>query len=124
MAEHIYPNHIRENCFAGRYCEFAMDHYYEALRTYESLEKGKFHSSMGIERREMENHIIATIVFSGMCLESFFNNYAAACLGDSDFHEYFEKLDVKSKFVLIAKFILKAEIDKSKSYYYGGRRVR
>lgn len=118
MTDGIYPNFIRENCFASRYCELAMDHYYEALHIYKDIESKNFHASMYAELHAMENHIIATIVFSGMCLESFFNDYAAACLGDDEFYEYFDKLDVKNKFVLIAKFILKAEVDRSKSYYF------
>ena len=47
----------------------------------------------------------------------FFNNYAAACLGDSEFYDNFDRLSELGKFQLISKFILKKDIDKSRSYY-------
>ena len=52
-----------------------------------------------------------------MCVESFLNNYAAACLGDSDYYENFDRLSAIGKFQLIAKFILRTDIEKGNAYY-------
>ena len=66
---------------------------------------------------QMQKGVIKCIVFSAMCVESFLNDYAATCLGDSEFYDNFDKLNPFGKFQLIANFILKSEFDKSKSYY-------
>ena len=117
MGQCIYPHDIRSNCLAGNYCELAMDHYYDALMLFEKIKEQKYHASTIMDCFDLQEQIIVTTVFAGMCLESFFNDYASACLGDEEFYSNFDKLDVKSKFILIAKFILNAEVDKSQSYY-------
>lgn len=117
MGAGIYPHDARSNCLAGKYCELAMDHYYNALMLFEKIKEQKYHESTIWDFFALQDQIIVTTVFAGMSLESFFNDYASACLGDEEFYSNFDKLDVKSKFILIAKFILKAEVDKSKSYY-------
>lgn len=117
MKESIYPHQVRTNYLASSYCELAMDHYYQALVAYDNMEKAKFHDCVIGSCIRMEKHVIATVIFAQMCLESFFNDYAAACLGDSEFYDNFDKLDLKRKFLRIAKVILRAEVDKSKSYF-------
>lgn len=94
-----------------------MDHYYNALMLFEKIKEQKYHESTIGDCFALQDQIIVATVFAVMSLESFFNDYASACLGDEEFYSNFDKLDVKSKFILIAKFILKAEVDKSKSYY-------
>ena len=95
-----------------------MEAYYKAIKSAEKL-KELGYSVIGTDEyyANMEKNVVITIVFSAMCIESFFNDYAAACLGDSEFYDNFDKLSELSKFELIAKFILKTTIDKEKSYY-------
>lgn len=118
MSTEIYPDGIRMNCFASDYCEIAMEAYYKASKSAETL---KLMGYTAIDTDEiysdMNKNIIVAIVFSAMSLESFFNDYAAACLGDSEFYNNFDKLSEISKFELIAKFILKTSVNKEKSYY-------
>lgn len=117
MADAIYPNALRKNYFANTYCEMAMESYYNAKDSYWRIKKDNYSGERTHELGEMEKQVISAVVFSAMCIESFFNDYSAACLGDVEFYDNFDKLSTISKFQLIAQFILKKEIDKSKSYY-------
>lgn len=96
-----------------------MKSYYDAAVFYRELQNSDFAWDQHEKEDEIAKLAIITVVFSAMCLESFFNNYIAACLGDSIFFDNYDKLSPQAKFHLIAKFILHTEIDKSK-YYYGG----
>ena len=118
MAERIYPEGLRSNCFAGMYCEIAMESYVNASNNFKVLSENNYSILYAYEHIEMDKNVIKTIVFSAMAIESFLNNYAAACLGDSEFYCNFDKLSTMSKFQLIAKFILKSEINKQSSCYY------
>lgn len=69
------------------------------------------------EYSSLVKSIVSTVVFSEMSIESFFNDYAAACLGDSEFYGSFDRLSVLGKFELISKFILNTTVEKGKSYY-------
>ena len=117
MADAIYPNSFRINYFANTYCEMAMESYYNAKDLYLQIKKDNYVGERIHELVGMEKQVISAVVFSAMCIESFFNDYSAACLGDVEFYDNFDKLSTISKFQLIAQFILKKEIDKSKSYY-------
>ena len=117
MGRDIYPNLSRKNYLAGIYAEIAMQSYYNAHNLYEDIKKNNYNCNDFYQLSEMEKQVISTVVFSAMCIESFFNNYAASCLGDAEFYDNFDKLSTISKFQLIAKFILKMDIDKSKAYY-------
>lgn len=118
MARKIYPNSIRSGCFANMYCEIAMELYYNAAVSYERIKKAEYSWNCYSEYDSMNKSIVTTIVFSAMTIEAFLNDYAAACLGDSDFYDTFDKLSLLGKFELIARFILKSgRLDRSKSYY-------
>lgn len=117
MAEKIYPGGPRLNCFAGMYCEIALESYYNAMISYGRIKDAEYSWDAWSEYYAMEKSIISTIIFSAMCIEAFFNDYAATCLGDSDFYDNFDKLAVLDKFELIARFILKSKVERSKSYY-------
>ena len=117
MAQSIYPNYLRENVYAGTYCEIAMESYYEAKQLHDIIKKHNYISSSIHDIFTMDKKAIITVAFSAMCLEAFINDYAAACLGDSDFYENFDKLSTISKLQLIAKFIWKDDLDKSQAYY-------
>jgi hypothetical protein len=119
MAEAIYPSGKPRTNYAVRmYCEIAMEAYYDATKLYDKICQADFDWDLLDERNAMEKKIVKTIVFSAMCIEAFLNDYAAACLGDSDFYDNFDRLSTMSKFELIARFILCTEIEKDKSYYY------
>ena len=113
----IYPDGGRVNVLYPTYCDIAMRAYYEASLLHEKLKAKHYSGECFDDRLLLEQKIIITIVFSAMSIEAFLNDYAAACLGDTEFYENFDKMSVLSKFKLIAKFILKTDIDKSKSYY-------
>lgn len=118
MEDYKFPeNRMRENYLAGTYCEIAMESFYEATQYSAKIEKNDYHASSITDYAYMEKKVITTIVFSAMCIESFLNDYAATVLGDDEFYDNFDKLSAISKFQLIAKFILKTELNKSEAYY-------
>ena len=117
MAQSIYPNYLRENVYAGTYCEIAMESYFQAKQLHNVIKKHNYIVSSIHDIFTMDKYSIITIVFSAMCLEAFINDYAAACLGDSDFYENFDKLSTISKLQLIAKFIWNDDLDKGQAYY-------
>lgn len=115
---YTYPEfNCRENYLAGVYCEMALEFLYDVYELYDAIKKENYAGYMVEEKREMDKKVISLIVFSAMTIESFFNNYAASCMGDDEFYENFDRLSTISKFQLIAKFMLKINIDKSKAYY-------
>lgn len=113
----IYPNYARANDFSFMYCEMAMQSFVLAKENFAVLEKGNFAIELIEYEDELFKNCVATVVFATMTLEAFFNDYAASCIGDAEFREGFDKLNLKAKFGLIARLILKVEYDKSKSYY-------
>lgn len=123
MAQVIYPNYLRENFYAGTYCEIAMESYYQAKAFHDIIKKEGYVFSSIHDVSQMDKRAIVTVVFSAMCIEAFVNDYAAACLGDSDFYDNFDKLSTISKLQLIAKFIWVDELDKSQACYCRLRRL-
>ena len=119
MAENIYPGSARENCFANIYCEIAMESYYNATASYKQIKEAEYSWDYYGEYDSMNKSVVSTIVFSAMAIEAFINDYAAACLGDLDFYDNFDKLSLFGKFELIARFILKSgRLDKGEACYY------
>lgn len=118
MAECIYPEGIRINALDGMYSEIAMESYFYAKKYHDILQENKYSGFCIYERTEMYKNIVKTVVFSAMAIESFLNDYAAACLGDAEFYVNFDKLSSLGKFQLIAKFILKSKVDKEQKYYF------
>ena len=113
----IYPQCGRTNYNAGIYADIAMRNYIRAKRQFECLDFGTTGLSEYLAFDLFFEYSVSTIIFSTMCIESFLNDYAAACLGDDEFYGYFDKLSIEGKFALIGKFLLKTDIDKSVSYY-------
>ena len=113
----IYPDCARTHVLTFNHSRIAMKHYCLAKAELEQIKEKKY----DFEAREnfcaMSEHIDVVCVFSAMAIEAYFNDYAAACLGDSEFYDNFDRLSTISKFQLIAKFILNVELDKSKAYY-------
>lgn len=113
-----YPEtFMRQNCYASHYAEIAIKNYYEMKEVFEQNNGKDIKGEIVSEIRKVVNMQMICCVFSEMALESFFNDYAAACLGDSEFYDEFDKLSVIGKFQLIVNFILKKDFDKSKAYY-------
>lgn len=112
----IYPwVGLRQGGIYSNYADIAIEHYYFAKQGYNELLRSgtEAYNLCG----DIRNNSIISTVFSAMCIESFLNNYAAACLGDDDFYGNFDKLSPEGKLQLIAMFILKVQIDKGASYY-------
>lgn len=117
MAANIYPDSARENCLANMYCEIAMESYYHAYIAYTMIRTANYSHKYNNELSSMNKSIVTTIIFSAMTIEAFINDYAAACLGDSDFYDNFDKLSLTGKFKLVSKFILKNNrLDNSNAY--------
>lgn len=117
MAKAIYPGGLRENYFVNMYCEMAMESYYNAKVAHDIIKGSGYTWDCSDKCDLMNKSIISTIVFSAMTVEAFINNYAAACLGDVVFTKHIDRLSTLSKFEFISIFILRRDIDKSRSYY-------
>ncbi len=113
----IYPDCVRTNVLTSNHSRIAMKHYCSAKKEFELIKEKQYSFDTYENFNSMSEHIDVVCVFSAMAIEAFFNDYAAACLGDSEFYDNFDKLSTISKFQLIAKFILKVKLDKNKSYY-------
>lgn len=107
----------RVNAFYSKYTQIAVDNYYIAKNFLKEIEKKQDLEFCLSNYDNVENATIVTCVFSVMALESYFNDFAAKHLGDDEFYDNFDRLSLLSKFQLIAKFILKVDVDKSRSYY-------
>lgn len=124
ILQNKFPKHyVRENCLAEKYCEIAMESFFEASANYSIIKEDNYTIFKSKEYLIMENKAIISIVFSAMCIESFLNDFAAASLGDSEFYENFDRLSPIGKFQLVSKFILHVDVDKSKAYYYYLKRL-
>lgn len=88
-----------------------------AEKWFNLIKEHEFDISFLEEQTIMFQEVVKTVIFSAMTIEAFLNDYAAACLGDSEYYDSFDQLSILSKLELIAKFILKANIDKSRAYY-------
>ena len=114
----VYPSGIRQNGFYNYYADISMENYYEAKECLQQLQEidpliRDYHP---VERK-LQRRVVTSVVFSAMCIESFLNDYAAACLGDKEFYDSFDMLSPEGKFTLICSFILKHKVDKSQLYY-------
>lgn len=114
----IYPASVRFDCMYSDYAHIAMEHYYEAKERLKKIQEMDGISDLWTaECIKLQRNVTISIVFSGMCIESFLNDYAAACLGDREFYDSFDNLSPEGKFTLICSFILKHKIEKDKLYY-------
>lgn len=118
MQNKFPEQYARENCLAEKYCEIAMESFFEASVNYSIIKEDNYTIFKSKEYLIMENKAIISIVFSAMCIESFLNDFAAASLGDSEFYDNFDRLSTIGKLQLVSKFILNVEVDKSKEYFY------
>ena len=115
----FYPEYFsRKNYLCSMYAEIAVENYYHAKDAYDRLKEMDYYcGETGDEIDKLNKCSAISVVFSAAAIEAFLNDYSAACLGDEEFYDNFDKLSVLSKLQLIAKFIMHTTIDKSKSYY-------
>lgn len=120
----IYPDSFRTNNLSSLYCDIATEAFYYASKEYEKLPNNLQNPDTDYEIiYTIRKNLVVTTVFSAMCIESFFNDYAATCMGDSEYYDNYDKLSIISKFHLISSFILETEVDKSKKYFYYLKRL-
>lgn len=119
MSRELYPEGGRRNNLSGTYCKIAMESYYRATNFYKEIQEASFSWNKCDEKDELKKMVILTIVFSAMCLESFFNDYIAAVLGDDSLYNTYDVLSPQNKFCFISEFIFGEKVDKSKSCYMG-----
>ncbi len=115
MPEGFYHTIGRCNHNVMTYCEMAMEAYYNIRYTIDNMNNDLeeyFKNS-----RYIQKNVISTVVFSAMCIEAFFNDYIAVCIGDTDYYDNFVSLNPISKLKLICKFIFKIDMDKKQLYY-------
>ena len=111
---------MRIGCNAMLYCKTALENYLAASSCIQDMKDAAKELDMeAFQKQEDQLHgsLATCIVFSSMCLESFFNNYLAACLGDELYHDNFESLNEIQKLELICSFIFGSPLDKSQAIY-------
>ena len=113
----------RVNALYSNYTEIAVNNYYYAKSILKEIKRHRELDFCESNFMKAEHAIMITCVFSIMAIESFFNDYAATQLGDKEFYGNYDMLSLISKFQLIAKFILKADIEKDKAYYSNLKRA-
>lgn len=119
MPPKIYPDCARMNNFSGIYCKIAMESYYRATNFYKEIRAADYSWDKCAEKDEFQKMVISTIVFSVMCLESFFNDYLAAVLGDDRYYNTYDGLTPQNKFCFISEFLFRIPVDKSQECYGG-----
>ena len=116
-----YPDScMRIGCNAMLYCKTALENYLVASSCMQDMKDAAKELDMeAFQKQEDQLHgnLAICIVFSCMCLESFFNNYLAACLGDGLYYKNFDSLNEIQKLELICSFIFGSPLDKSQAMY-------
>lgn len=109
----------RAHVFASTYANISIDNYYSAQKLYQSIVEAEYNELVLPPNTYSSfcEHVIITIIFSAMSIESFVNDYGASCLGDDLFYKDFDRLSVLSKLQLISTFLFKEPLDKKQSYY-------
>ena len=115
----FYPQYgFRGNYNCRIYAEIAIENYYHAIDAYTVIKEIRHYCGKTIDAGDrLIKQSTVSIVFSAATIEAFLNDYAAACIGDDDFYENFDRLSVISKLQMIAQFIMHTAIDKSQSCY-------
>lgn len=111
----IYPqNSMSINALYAEYVRIAVEKYHA-----EKQAKLKFETRVETDAslQELKQNSIVSIVFSAMCIESFLNEYASACIGDSEFYGSFDTLSPEGKLMLISRFLFGMNLDKSQALY-------
>lgn len=70
----------------------------------EDMEYGKLSSEIGIYSR-------VVVIFCGLALEAFINNYAIRNLSRNYFDKYLDKLDLMSKWIVIPRLLIGSQLD-------------
>ncbi len=111
--------HYYRICVAQRQTYEVLDAQMTTL-THEAISEDEIESNLEKQQEcyELrEQAAVIVITFSGMCLEAFFYDYAATHLGDTYAKEHLDKLDLKSKLLIIPRLVCGKEIDKSAHVY-------
>lgn len=112
----IYPvDSMSFDSLYATYARIAVEEYAKANSIYKRLEQTP--ADYDSVHEQFIQSSITSIVFAAMCIESFLNEYASACLGDEEFYSAFDKLSPEGKLMLIAKFLFSVSIDKSQKMY-------
>lgn len=115
----MYPRTwARENYNVTTYCDIAMKNYYNAKMCFEQLKDRTDQEYIWNESERFNQAVLITIVFSSMAIESFINDYLATCLGDENYYNNFDSLNVISKITMASKFIIGKDLEKNTELYY------
>ena len=117
--EQIYPEEGRIGFCVSHYGEIAMEHYCKAKRCVEAFQAANYRELALPEHMlsEFQRSVMISIVFAAMAIEAFVNDYGAATTGDDFFYDNFDRLSTLGKLQLIAKLLLRTELDKGGALY-------
>lgn len=112
-------SHIRFNGFYQTYVEIAIKSYSHMKKSLQVLEEASYicNGETGQAYDDLQKNIIITIVFAAMAIESYINDYAAACVNDEDYYECFDKLSVLDKLQLVSLFVFQVEFNKDQAVF-------
>ena len=115
-----YPSeYMRVNNYSIEYFEITIEYFYILKDLYKNIEDFPYrYDEKSTELLHQFNKNIAkVIVFAEMSIEALINDHLAASIGDDFFYNYFDKMSIDSKIMLIAKFIFGVEIRKDSKLY-------
>lgn len=109
-----YPrNKYRYDFNAPYYAEIAIENYICAKKILNEIEQSKqYELDYELEKKES-----IVITFCAMAIESFLNDYGAACIGDSNYYDCYDSLNLQNKFQLIVELVLRKPFHKSREPY-------
>lgn len=112
-----YPKRaFRVDYLAADFAEIAVETYLDAKVLFDKIKKQGF-SWFGLEMKELDKKSSIVITFCSMAIESFLNDYAAACFHDDKYYGSYDSLSIQNKFQLIVQFILQKEFKKDVEPY-------
>jgi hypothetical protein len=113
-----YPmSQSRTKSLANDYVSIALKNYSEMKEKYETLRLQDTDLDAIFDYNLIYQKRIIATGFSQMAIEAFVNDYAAACLGDNEFYDNFDKLSVDGKLQLVSTFIINDRLNKNSVMY-------
>lgn len=117
MQRKIYPIRSRSNASIRLYTEIAVESCYHMDKFYMAIENNNYSLECKTEYSSLVKSAMNTIVFSAMALEAFFNDYGAACIGDSVFDKDYGQCSPTGKMLIISGLVFGEKMDTSKECY-------
>lgn len=107
---------IRVNANYIFYTEIAIQNYYDALIRSKSLDFDDTAVMLDSERSIMRS-LMQTHVFAAMAIESYLNSFISGCIGDDEYYNKYDSLNIIAKLDLVKRFIFSDESSDSESVF-------